>query len=100
MNAADANFRAEAKVLRFSPSMRTDPQCDFVRAVLWAVEAKDTVAVQYTTDGPYFARLGAPVVVFGPGDSEVCHKPDESVALADLEIGKKYYKSIIREILG
>jgi succinyl-diaminopimelate desuccinylase len=100
LTAADPNFRAEAKVARFSPPMRTDPKCAFVRSVQWAVEARETVAVRYTTDGPYFAQLGAPVVVFGPGDSEVCHKPDESVALADLDIGKKYYKAIIREILG
>ncbi len=97
--ATDPNFRAEAKVLRFAPPMRTDPQCDFVRRVQWAVEARETVAVRYTTDGPYFAQLGAPVIVFGPGDSEVCHKPDESIALSDLDIGKNLYKSIIREFL-
>lgn len=98
--AADPHFRAEAKVARFSPPMRTDPKCDFVRRVQWAVEARETVAVRYTTDGPYFAQLGAPVVIFGPGDSEVCHKPDESVALAALDTGKKHFKSIIREFLG
>ncbi|NLH17860.1 MAG: M20 family metallopeptidase, partial [Phycisphaerae bacterium] len=100
LTAADPKFRAEAKMSRFAPPMRTDPKCDFVRRVQWAVEAKDTVAVRYTTDGPYFAQLGAPVVVLGPGDSELCHKPDESVALSDLDTGKKLYKSIIREFLS
>lgn len=100
LNSADPQFRAEAKVTRFCPPMRTDPQCDFVRGIQWAVEAEQTTAVRYTTDGPYFARLGAPVVVFGPGDSEVCHKPDEYVDIADLDIGKKYYKAILHEFLG
>ena len=101
LTAADSELPRRGEGRAFcSPDADRTRSAMFVRSVQWAVEARETVAVRYTTDGPYFAQLGAPVVVFGPGDSEVCHKPDESVALADLQIGKKFYKSIIREILG
>jgi acetylornithine deacetylase len=41
--------------------------------------------VSYGTEAGLYQTAGVPAVVWGPGDIEVAHKPDESVALSDLE---------------
>jgi acetylornithine deacetylase/succinyl-diaminopimelate desuccinylase-like protein len=43
--------------------------------------------------------LGAPVVIFGPGNGDVCHKPDEYIEIADVEKAVGYYKNIILKLL-
>jgi succinyl-diaminopimelate desuccinylase len=57
------------------------------------------VAVGFTTDGPHFAPLEAPVVIFGPGKPKLCHKPNEYIEIKDIEKAVEYYKSIILKFL-
>jgi acetylornithine deacetylase len=44
-----------------------------------------SVGVPYATDAPYFARLGIPTVVFGPGSIEQAHTKDEWISIQQLE---------------
>jgi succinyl-diaminopimelate desuccinylase len=92
-------FEASISVLRQVQSMETDCSSDFIRDFCSVVGTDDTKAVGYTTDGPYFAIIGRPVVIFGPGKPHLCHKPDEYIDIADLEKGVEYYKNIIRKFL-
>jgi succinyl-diaminopimelate desuccinylase len=92
-------FEASISVLREVQSMETDCSSDFIRDFCSIVGTDKTVAVGYTTDGPYFASIGSPVVIFGPGKSHLCHKPDEYIDITDLEKGVEYYKNIIRKFL-
>ena len=78
----------------------TDPGCDFVKDFCSAVGIDETKAVGFTTDGPYFASLGAPVIIFGPGKPEVCHKPDEYIEISDVEKAVEYYANIILKFLA
>jgi succinyl-diaminopimelate desuccinylase len=96
----DINFNAEITVLRSVPAMETDENDPFLKAVCKAVGVNKAGAVGFTTDGPWFAKLDAPVVVFGPGDPQMCHKPDEYIEVEQLEKAKQAYKRIILEILG
>ena len=50
--------------------------------------------------GPFFAVLGAPAVIFGPGHGELCHKPDEYIEIADLEKAVEDFRVIISSFLG
>jgi succinyl-diaminopimelate desuccinylase len=93
-------FAAEISAIREMAAMETDPNCDFVKDFCSAVGAGRTTAVGFTTDGPHFAGLGAPVVVFGPGKPEVCHKPDEYIDVADLERAVEHYRNIILKFLA
>jgi acetylornithine deacetylase/succinyl-diaminopimelate desuccinylase-like protein len=86
--------------LRSVPAMETEEDNSFLKAVCRAVNAEKAGAVGFTTDGPWFAKLDAPVVVFGPGDPQMCHKPDEYIEIEQLEKAKDAYKRIILEILG
>jgi succinyl-diaminopimelate desuccinylase len=93
-------FEAEASVVREVEALETDSSCDFVREFCSVVGSAQTKAVGFTTDGPQFAVLGAPVVIFGPGKPEVCHKPDEYIEIGDIEKATRYYKNIILKFLS
>ena len=49
------------------------------------------IGVPYGTDAPWFARTGAPTVVFGPGSLEQAHTKDEWVAIDQLERATEIY---------
>ena len=92
-------FEAAVSVIRQMKSMETDCSCDFVKDFCSVIGTDKTKAVGFTTDGPYFASLGSPVVIFGPGKPHLCHKPDEYIDVADLEKGVEHYKNIILKFL-
>jgi succinyl-diaminopimelate desuccinylase len=95
LKAADEHFDADIFVLRQVQPLETNTNSEFVKAFCSAVGIDKTKVVGYTTDGPYFASLGGPVVIFGPGKPHLCHKPDEYIDISDLEKGVEYYKNII-----
>ncbi len=95
----DPQFSASVEVLRSVGSLQTDPDNDFVTRLCKAVRQPATKAVGFTTDGPHFSKLGGPVLVFGPGKSHRCHKPNECIETADLQKALDLYKDIIAEFL-
>jgi len=99
LKAGNSQFDAEVSVLRQVQALETDCLCDFVKDFCSAVQDSKTKAVGFTTDGPYFASLGAPVVIFGPGKPQLCHKPDEYIQISDVEKAAEYYKNIILKFL-
>ncbi|MFZ2147387.1 MAG: M20 family metallopeptidase [Sedimentisphaerales bacterium] len=100
LKSQNPRFEAEVSVLRQVQPLETDCGCDFVKDFCSAVGTKETTAVGFTTDGPYFASLGAPVVIFGPGKPQLCHKPDEYIDISDVEKAVEYYKNIILKLLS
>ena len=99
LKSLDPQFEAEVSVVRQVQSMETDRNCDFIREFCLSLGITETHAVGFTTDGPHFASLGAPVVIFGPGKPSLCHKPDEYIEIADIEKAVEYYKKIIVHFL-
>ncbi len=93
------DFKADIEVIRRAGSIFTDPDCEFVKAVKRSSGINETKLVGYTTDGPYFEKLGAPVIVFGPGKTELAHQPNEYVEIKDLHKAVELYKKIILEFL-
>ncbi len=92
-------FDAEASVTRAVEAMETNPGHVFVKDFCNAVGVNVTKAVGFTTDAPHMAALGVPMVIFGPGKPELCHKPDEYIEIADLEKAVMHYKNIILQLL-
>lgn len=90
---SDSEFKAEVSVLRIAGAIETPQDDPFVQAVCKAVKTDQTGAVGFTTDGPYFTPLG-PVLIFGPGKPEACHKPDEYIEIEDLNRAKELYQNI------
>jgi len=95
----NSQFEASVSVMREVGALETDSSCDFVKGFCSAVEASETRAVGFTTDGPHLVPLGAPVVIFGPGKPQLAHKPDEYIDIADVEKAVEYYKNIILKFL-
>jgi succinyl-diaminopimelate desuccinylase len=92
-------FDAEVTVIREVDALETNSNCSFVKNFCSAVRTSEIKAVGFTTDGPHFASLRVPIVVFGPGKPELCHKPNEYIDIADVEKAVEYYKSIILKFL-
>ena len=92
-------FEAGIKIIRAVDALQSDESSDFVRDFCLAVNTGEPEAVGFCTDGSYFASLGVPVIIFGPGKPELCHKPDEYIAIADVEKAVEYYKKIILKFL-
>ncbi len=99
LKGADPDFEAQVSVVRSVEALLSDNECDFVRDFCSVAEADEPLAVGFTTDGPHFVPLGAPVVIFGPGKSNLCHKPDEYIDIADVERGADYFEKVILKFL-
>ncbi len=93
----DEDFNAQLGTDRDVEAMRTDPDCKFAEMLKEAAGVKETVSVGYCTDAPFFKDLGTDVLIFGPGDTVVCHKPDECIEISDLEKGADIFVKIIRK---
>lgn len=97
--AADPDFAADMSVLRSVDAMETDPTCGFVKSVCRATGIDQTGVGTFTTDGPHFRPLCGDVIIFGPGSPGICHKPDESIEVAQLQKAAALYSKIIEELL-
>jgi len=99
LKSANPDFNAKAEIIRSVPALQTDPQSIFVRTFCKAVSIESTISVGFTTDGPFLTPLACPVLAFGPGKGEVCHKSNEYIETDDLKKAVNYYKKIISAFL-
>lgn len=99
LNSQYPDFQAEVEIVRHAGALENDNSCSFIQNICQAVNLDKTSTAGYTTDGPFFARLGFPVVIYGPGHGEVCHKPDEYIEISDIQRGVDLYKNIILKFL-
>jgi acetylornithine deacetylase len=83
--APEAAIRFE-EVLSY-PGMAPPPaESDFARLCRELTGTTDSPAkVPFGTEGGCYAARGIPALVCGPGDIKVAHKPDEWIALEQLE---------------
>ena len=58
----------------------------------------DTAVFPYTTDIPFLAGWGQPLL-FGPGSIHAAHTADESVSIAELTAAAGHYVTLARELL-
>jgi acetylornithine deacetylase/succinyl-diaminopimelate desuccinylase-like protein len=103
----DPTFAADVHLRAFTPAMETDAGSDVVRALRSAVEqvlgADPGVAGwSATSDGSILSNEGQmETVIFGPGSiGRDAHRPDESVAVAELTQCARIFASTIAQLLG
>jgi len=63
------------------------------------VDGYDAAVFPYTTDIPFLASWGEPLL-FGPGSIHVAHTADEYVSIAELHAAVEHYVTIARELLS
>jgi succinyl-diaminopimelate desuccinylase len=95
----NSDFCAKLKILRDVAALATDPDCEFVSQIKQLTNKSGVKAVPFATDAPFLAELNIPVIVFGPGKPQLCHKPDEFIEIENLRRGAELYKEIILHFL-
>ena len=82
--APEADIRIET--VNAYPGLSTPPDAEIVDFVKSLTGAKETIEVAYGTEGGLFSeRLGVQTVVCGPGSMAQGHKPNEYIALEQLD---------------
>jgi succinyl-diaminopimelate desuccinylase len=89
------DFSAAIEVIRSIEALKTNSDCAFVNDLKKITGNTETTAAQFTTDAPFIAELNIPVVIFGPGKPDICHKPDEYIEIQDIQRAIEFYKKII-----
>ncbi|MGY2340993.1 acetylornithine deacetylase [Pseudomonas sp. SDO5532_S415] len=84
MRAVQADTDIKLRPLSAYPGLATSPESEAARllAILSQSSAFGTVA--FGTEGGLFDQVGIPTVVCGPGSMDQGHKPDEFIALEQL----------------
>ena len=93
------DFDAKVEIDRSAPAMESDDNSQFTKQFCKTTGIEKTTAVGYTTDASFLQELNVPIAVFGPGDTTICHKPNEYIEIADIEKGKQHLKNIIKTFL-
>jgi succinyl-diaminopimelate desuccinylase len=100
----DPALQADVEVLQAGPPIETPLDAPLVRtaqAVARELRLPDeVVGYQQASDGRFFAERGVPTVLFGPGDPDVAHTPDESVDLNDVITAARFYALLGLRLLG
>ena len=88
MKRRDAFSQADIRVdvVNQYPGLATPMDSEVVRFASRIVDHPSPFNVAFGTEGGLFSsRLGVPAVVCGPGSMDQGHKPDEFVALSQIE---------------
>jgi acetylornithine deacetylase len=67
------------------PGLKPDPGSPAERLVRLLTGANQAQAVPYATEAGLFQEAGMSAIICGPGSIDQAHKPDEFVAIADLD---------------
>jgi succinyl-diaminopimelate desuccinylase len=103
---AALDFDVDIEVVTGRPPVETDPGARIVRDALEAAGPEPDgprrpVGLAYFTDASvYQEALGAPVVIYGPGEARLCHQPDEWVSLTKYLEAVRFYTSLACRYLG
>lgn len=82
------------------PGLVPSPDTDFARLCRDLTGTERPARVSFGTEGGCFHARGVPAVVCGPGDIKVAHKPDEWIALEQLERCDAFLRDLVRAALG
>jgi len=91
----DAGLQADVEVLQAGPPIETPQDAPLVRtaqAVAREIDlSTELVGYHQASDGRFFAERGIPTLLFGPGDPELAHTPNESVDVNEVVTAAKFY---------
>lgn len=80
----------------------TEPMCTSADSELIKVAEKvsgrSAIGEPYSTDASVLQKLGADCMIFGPGNIDVAHEPNEFIELNQLKTGVEYFGKIVEAI--
>lgn len=81
------------------PGLGTPPDAEVVRFVKGLTGANGTMKVAFGTEGGLFdQRLGVPTVICGPGSMAQGHKPDEFVAIEQIDRCQSMLGALVQKL--
>lgn len=81
------------------PAYSLDSDHPLLAVALRALGQESAGFWSFTTDAPYLAWSGAPVIGYGPGDPELAHTTFEHVAVDALEAAAAAYADLVQALL-
>jgi acetylornithine deacetylase len=82
----DADTRIDLDLIHEYPGLETKPDSEVVELAAALTGNRERIKVDFGSEGGLFSgRLGIPTVVCGPGSIDQAHKPDEFVAIDQLQ---------------
>lgn len=78
------------------PGLKPEENSPAEHLALHLAEANGTEAVSYCTEAGLFQEIGIPSIICGPGSIEQAHKPDEFIAISEMEKCETFMKKLIR----
>jgi acetylornithine deacetylase len=91
--AAEADFRT--RIHAVYPGLKMDEESPAVALARELTGANRVEAVAYGTEAGHFQSYGIPAVICGPGSIEQAHRPDEFVALSELDACATFLRKVI-----
>lgn len=95
MRAIDAKTGFDVVQLSEIPALDTSPETQIAGLVQELTGNADFGKVSYGTEGSQFQRAGIPTVVCGPGSIDQAHKPNEFIALEQVEACEKFLRALL-----
>jgi acetylornithine deacetylase len=84
MRAVQPDTDVRVRMLNAYPELATSPDSDAARLLAMLSGSKEYATVAFGTEGGLFTQAGIPTVVCGPGSMDQGHKPDEFIAIEQL----------------
>ena len=105
VGAGFPGFEAEVTFPYVAPAMEVDVRMPVVAELRRAVAAQTgrdpgVHGMLATCDAGILSEMGIPSVIFGPGDLELAHKPDEHVKVDELVQAAEIFAALIVRLLG
>ncbi len=98
MLAVDRESATVTEITRY-PALRTRSDDPWLRIIERIADAGPATTISFGTEGGLFAEaLDASVVICGPGDIAVAHRPDEYVTLDQLLRCERFLCSLVQQI--
>ncbi len=91
---------ADVEILKgaSAPALQACEQAAVTELVRALTRDNDTRKVAYATEAGLFQEVGIPTVVCGPGHIEQAHKPDEFVAIDQLDTCEQFMRKLGRSL--
>jgi len=96
--AEDTGIRTERT--NAVPGLRPEPDSPAEHLALHLAEANGAEAVSYCTEAGLFQEIGIPTIICGPGSIDDAHKPDEFIAISEMEKCETFMRRLIRHCEG
>ena len=88
----------ETKSLARVPPLVPDNDASLETLVMALAGSNQTFTVSYGTEAGVFREAGIPAVVCGPGDIMQAHRPNEFIAISEIEACRDFLHRVVDHV--